>query len=133
MNTITEQQRRQSIEQSQLVGYWAKTKGLTQKDLLEHPQIDDAILLIQIRDEMWSKFNLSERGCWSGYWNSVYFKRNRLKKKAYKKLEQIIITATTRHETQRQLIKALKQNPYAKPSAYMTAKTEGLTQTVPWE
>lgn len=140
---IIDSQYRLALEQSQLVGYWAKTKGITQKDFEQHPRIDDLILLISFRDQLWTKLNLSERGTWAGYWSSIYIKKNKLSYKALKKLEQITITATDRHlkniikqAQQKQLIRQRRQqtqNPYAKSSAYMTAKSEELDQSVPWD
>lgn len=140
---IIDLQRKQALEQSQLVAYWAKTRGITQKDFEGHARIDDVILLLQFRDAMWHKLNLSERGVWAGYWNSIYCNKNKLKIKALKKLEQITITAEQRHlanlikqAEQRQhirLIRQQSQNPYSKSSAYMTAKTEGPDQSVPWD
>jgi hypothetical protein len=136
-------QKQQAFEQSQLVGYWSKTKGITQKDFEQHPRIDDIILLIRFRDALWSRLNQSERGCWAGYWSSVYVKKNKLKTKALKKLEQITITAEQRHlqniihqAKQTQQIRSLRQrsqNPDSKSSAYMTAKSEEPAQTAPWE
>lgn len=120
--------------------YWCKTKGITSKDLEQHPQVDDVILLVAFRDAMWDKLNVSERACWAGYWSSVYVKKNKLKSKALTKLEQITIIATNRHlkkiitqASQRKTIKALRQNPYAKPAEDIAAKDVGLAQTVPWE
>jgi len=39
-----------NITHNQLVGYWAKTKGISVKDLERHKQINDVILLIQFKD-----------------------------------------------------------------------------------
>jgi len=145
MATITkqEQQRvmhRQAVEQSQLVGYWVKTRGITQADLDSHPHIDDVILLMKWRDAMWDKLNNNERAVWGAYWGYTYNKRKALKTKSLNKLEQITITANDRHlknlvktATQRQHIKALRQNPYSKSSAYMTAKSEDAAQSAPWD
>jgi len=113
--------------------YWCKTKGISIKDIESHPRADDIVLLIAFRDAVWNILNKAEQGSWAGYWSSVYVKKNKLKIKALKKLEQITITATNRHSRQLQSIKAMRQNPYAKPSAYMTAKSEGLDQSAPWD
>ena len=127
-------------ELAHYTNYWCKTKGISIKDIESHIRADDIVLLVAFRDAMWDKLNKSEQGSWAGYWNSVYFKKNKLKIKALKKLEQITITATNRHlknivyqAQQRQRIKALRQNPNAKPSAYMTAKSEGPDQSAPWD
>lgn len=139
MNTITEQPLSKD-ELRHYTNYWCRTKGISSRDLAEHPQADDVILMLQWRDAMWHKLNPSEQAVWGAYWNTVYHKRRALHKKALTKLEQITITATDRHlqelvkqAQQRQRIKALQQNPYSKPADNMTAKDVGLAQTVPWE
>lgn len=130
----------QAFEQSQFVGYWAKTKGITQKDLTDHPQIDDVILLVKWRDVMWDKLNPAEQAVWGAYWGYTYSKRKPLKRKSLDKLEQITITASQRHlsnlvkkETQKLKIKALRQNPYEKSVENMTAKAMDTTQSAPWD
>ena len=122
-------------ELAHYTNYWCKCKGISIKDIESHIRADDVVLLVAFRDAMWDKLNRSEQGSWAGYWNSVYFKKNKLKNKALKKLEQITITATDRlHklQTQRQRIKALRQNPI-KNLRDMTAKAAEPTQTVTWE
>lgn len=134
-----EQQRmiqRQALEQEQLVGYWLKCQGITRKALETHPHIDDVILLMRWRDAMWHLLNSSEKAVWGAYWGYTYNQRRALKKKSLAKLEQITITATQRQQTQQakiQQIKALRQNPYEKSSAYMTAKSEDAAQSAPWD
>lgn len=113
--------------------YWCKSKGISSKDLTEHPRIDDIILLLAFREAMWIKLNKAEQGCWSGYWSSIYHKRNRLKGKALKKLEQITITAENRHTMTINKIKQLKQNPHSKPVENIVAKDTGSSHSVPWE
>lgn len=116
--------------------YWCRSKGISKKDLESHAQIDDVILMLRFRDNLWTILNQSEQAIWGAYWNTVYHKRRPLHNKALKKLEQITITATDRlHklQAQRQRIKALRQNPNAKPADNMTAKDVGPSQTVPWE
>lgn len=130
----------QTLEQEQLVGYWLKKKGITRKALETHKHIDDVILLLKWREAMWDVLNSSEQAVWGAYWGYTYKKRKALKKKSLNKLEQITITATNRQQLkqlkatqQRQSIKALRQNPYSKSSAYMTAKTEDTACSAPWE
>jgi len=119
---------------------WCRERGIHASDLEKHPRADDIVLLLRFREELWHKLNKNEQSCWAGYWSSIYVKKNKLKLKALKKLEQITITATDRHLKQiihtaqlRQKIKQLKQNPYSKPVDDIAAKDTGLTQTVPWE
>jgi hypothetical protein len=119
---------------------WCRQKGIHASDLDKHPQIDDVILMLVWRGDMWKKLNKSEQAVWGAYWNTVYHKQRPIHKKALKKLEQITITATDRHlkdlvikAKQKQRIKALRQNPYSKPADNIVAKDAGLAQTVPWE
>ena len=132
-----------ALTQKEITHYtnlWCRQKGIHASDLDKHPRADDLVLLIAFRDAMWHKLNASEKGCWAGYWSSVYVKKNTLKNKALDKLEKITITASDRHlktivtqAQQRQYIKALRQNPNAKPVENMTAKDTGPAQTAPWE
>jgi hypothetical protein len=119
---------------------WCREKGIHAKDLTAHPHADDVVLMLRIREDMFDKFNASERAVWGAYWNTIYHKRRPIHKKALKKLEQITITASDRHlentrlqVIQRQRIQALKQNPYSKSSDDIVAKTDDSTYSVPWE
>ena len=55
----SDKQRLMEIEASQFIGYWAKTKGIKQADLTQHPQIDDIIILIKY-------IRTSSMGCYLG-------------------------------------------------------------------
>ena len=72
------------------IGRWLKTHGVTLADLDSHQQIDDVVLLINIRQEFWHAMNYSEQGVWAAYWDIVYKKSKPLHKKALKKFENII-------------------------------------------
>ena len=115
--------------------YWCKTKGIHSRDLENHPQADDVVLMLKWRDDLWQLLNKSEQAIWGAYWNVVYHKRRKLTFKALTKLEKITINAIGRQQavtTQRQRIKSLRQNPYAKPADDMTAKTVGSTHNASW-
>ena len=109
---IIENQRiqRQNLEQEQLVGYWAKKFSLiSRKDLTEHPQIDDVIFLLKIRDQLGKYFNNIETGMWGFCWSYTYHKKCRLKKKHIRKLERLttgILNRLQKQATQRQRIQA---------------------------
>jgi len=114
------------LTQSELKTYytnvWVKTKGLKIRDITNHPQIDDAILLVTIRDEYWSFFNASNKGLWAALWNKVYHLQFKLKNKHLKQLEQLVITGTSRQQElnqTRQLIKA-NRNRIKKGVVHMT-------------
>ena len=128
-----------NLEQEQLVGYWITRWGLKRHDLVQHPCIDDLILLIKYRQECWHRLNKSEQAVWGALWGYTYTKRKPLKNKSLKKLEQIHITSHNRHlqeiykkTQQRKRIQALKQNPYSKGEHDMTAKGSPIAQDIPW-
>lgn len=70
--------------------FWLKSKGLTLTDLTHHEQIDDVILLANIKDEFRNDFNLSQEGYWAALWSYVYYHKHSLKSKHLKKLELIL-------------------------------------------
>lgn len=140
MNSIDKKLRSQDpavnaryYEQQQLIGYWAKTKGINISTIDQHPYPDDVVLLLNIRDSsFWHTFNKSEQAIWGAYWNVVYHNKRKLKLKALNKLEQIIITATERQTTlqnNRQTIKALRKHQHEKSSGYMMANALDSTVT----
>lgn len=96
---LIHQQNALATEQEQLIAYWVRKHGLKSKDLTQHPQIDDCILLIKIRDSHWKKFNKSEQALWGAIWNWVYHNECSLKQKHITKLEQAVINADQRHLT----------------------------------
>jgi len=137
---VCEKQRLQELEASQFCGYWSRTKGISQRDLTYHPQIDDVILLIKWRDDCWHRLNNPERSVWAAYWSWVYKQQYSLKSKHLDKLELIYIKSKDRHlkklleqAEQRQRIKALKQNPYEKEDHTMTAKGSSNAYDIPWK
>lgn len=109
---------RQNLEAEQLVGYWAKRfAGISAKDLTNHPQIDDVIMLLKIRDHLGIYFNNKESGMWGFCWSYTYHKRCHLKKKHLKKLETLvsgIIHRQQKADIARQKIKA-KRRTLEKP------------------
>ena len=94
---------RQNLEAEQLVGYWAKRfAGISAKDLTNHPQIDDVIMLLKIRDHLGTHFNNKESGMWGFCWSYTYHKRCHLKKKHLKKLETLVSGIIRRQNKQQQ-------------------------------
>lgn len=96
------------------VGLWLRTKGINLDDLEGHTQINDVITLINLRDDLWHRMNLSEQATWGAYWNIVYKKGYPLNKKFWKKFDKIVMAIDSREhimEQQRQIIKARRQNP----------------------
>jgi hypothetical protein len=78
------------------IGRWLKSHGVSIKDLDQHEQIADVVLLINIRQEFWHGMNYSEQAVWGAYWNIVYNKSRPLKSKSLKKFEHIIQQANQR-------------------------------------
>jgi hypothetical protein len=72
------------------IGRWLKTHGVTVADLDSHKQINDVVLLINIRQQYWHAMSSSEQASWGGYWNVVYRNSKPLKPKALNRFETII-------------------------------------------
>lgn len=79
----------QSRKQDWDIGRWLRGHGITLQDLDNHPRIDDVILLINIRQSLWTVMTKEEQASWGGYWNSVCYNKNKLKLKALKLFENI--------------------------------------------
>jgi len=125
-------EQRQETEQEQLVGYWIAKWGMKRHDLLQHPCIDDLILLINFRQEFWHQMNRNTQAQWGAFWGYTYAKRKPLKNKSLKKLESIITNIQYRQNKiaqQRQIIRTLKQ----KEDHDMTAKGSSNADNIPWE
>jgi len=68
---IIDTQRLLELEQEQLVGYWIKQFGISRKTLVDHPQIDDLILLIKFRSEFNNLSRYRQKKI-KQIWNYVY-------------------------------------------------------------
>jgi hypothetical protein len=104
---------RQANQQEWNVGRWLRGKGINLDDLDGHQQITDVITLINVRDDLWNRMNLSEQATWGAYWNIVYKHKYPLNQKFWKKFERIVQAIDSREHImaqQRQLIKAQRQN-----------------------
>lgn len=97
----------QEQTQEQLVGYWIKRFGISKRDLDNHPQIDDVMLLIKFAREFKDINNYRQKQ-FTRIWRWVYTNQMPLKAKHLRQLnhigEQLIRFRTKRH-TQRTLIK----------------------------
>lgn len=62
---------------------------VTARVLETHPCIDDVVKLININDYLFERMNGSERATWGAYWNIVFYKKKKLKDKAWNKFESI--------------------------------------------
>jgi hypothetical protein len=117
----------QTLSTSEKIHYtnlWCKELGIKSKDLGQvifidgkvkhisaHPQIDDVVLLANIRNEYWDKLNNVERGVIAGLWGMVYKQRYPLKAKHLGKLQSIVqaqANKQTKQQILRQKIKSLR-------------------------
>ena len=99
------------LSQSEITHYtnlWCRSKGISAKDLEKHPQADDLVLLINIREATWHMLNSQEQGVWAAYWGWVYTKKFSLKNKHIKKLEAITYQALARYNNLEQARKKIK-------------------------
>jgi hypothetical protein len=87
---------------------WCREKGIHAKDLEEHPQADDVVLLINFRDAFWNIMTPAEQGVWAAYWGWTYSKALSLKKKHLKKLENIGNSLAFRQQQQAQRLEKIK-------------------------
>lgn len=138
INSFTMAQK--DIEQEQLIGYWVRSRGLKHRDLTSHPQIDDCILLIRVRDTHWTQLDRSQQAFWAALWDWSYHKHKALKAKHLHKLEQVLTEATDRHarhqqqiDAQRQRIKARRNLCQTQRGDDMMAKAPLADTSVPWE
>jgi len=125
-----------SLAQNQMLGYWLKRDHHLKIKDLDHPCIDDLILLIKYRKACWDELNGKEKAVWGSHWGYTYKKRKPLHNKALKNLENIYINSRNRHlEKLNKIhtIKALRQNPYEKEDHDMTAKGSSNADNIPWE
>ena len=109
----------EALTQSELAhytNYWCKSKGISSRDLTQHPQADDIILLVNFRQELWQHMTKSQQCSWSAYWSYTYTWKKPLRKKHLIKLEHISISAINTKKfkdiqarEQRQRIRQLRQ------------------------
>ena len=125
------------IEQEQLVGYWIKRFGINRQDLVQHPSIDDVILLCKIRQFVADNkgyITNSQQAQLGAIWGYVYKKKYPLKGKYIRILETIIEKIHTCKQAQHNTIKQARQTLRQKQRDYdMTAKESLADTSVPWE
>jgi hypothetical protein len=96
-------------KQEWAIGPWLLKKGLRVKDLDKHPQIDNLILLITIRDELWLSMTHREQCCWGKYWDLVYQYQYPLTNKFWNKFQRIAKDIDNRQLTRQQIENFRKQ------------------------
>lgn len=110
-------------EKTHYTNVWCRSIGIKSRDIDNHPRIDDAIILLNIRDEFWTYLSASDRGVWAAYWKKVYHLQFGLNAKAITKITNIVNNGIHRQqqaEQQRQQIKALRESRLQKGSVHMT-------------
>lgn len=131
-------------QQNYAIDYWVKQFGIKSKDITEHPNFDDVLLLINTRRSQWDKFNSSEKAHWGALWEWCYHGKHSLKKKHLDKLEQNIHNSIHRHtkakikrlkfQTAYNKLKSSRTQAGEKAGYDMTAKEPALDITsAPWE
>ena len=81
---------------------WCREQGIHSRDLDNHPTIDDAIILIQIRNDFWVDLDSEERALWTRYWNLVYNNQAPLKANWLIRLEAMVRSAEFKRQKQAQ-------------------------------
>jgi hypothetical protein len=84
------------LEQEQLVGYWIKRYGISKKDFDSHPQIDDLMLLIKYRAELYTQLKAKHKRFFDNTWAWVYNNKLPLKAKQLRTLGYYV-EGTIRH------------------------------------
>lgn len=111
-------------EKTHYTNWWCRTIGIKSRDLDNHPQIDDAIRLIQFRDTLWYWMSASERGEWAAMWNRVYHNQYPLKAQHWNRLESITLSSMYRQEQNNKkatIIRQLRESRTKQGSVHMMA------------
>jgi hypothetical protein len=98
----------QEQKQDTAIARWCKRKGITLRDLMNHPRIKDIQFLIEFRDEFHNELiqNRSYLATYNVYWGIVYAQQKRLKPKAFVKFEQVALGCLNiRNQNQSNLLK----------------------------
>tara|TARA_B100000965_G_scaffold404558_1_gene435714 strand:+ start:5100 stop:5429 length:330 start_codon:yes stop_codon:yes gene_type:complete len=100
-----------------MIGYWAKSRGITLKDLESHKHIDDVILLLKYKDSFGIHLSRSEKSIWGAIWGQVYHKKRPIKQKHLLKLANI----GTQIKHRQDKINSLRDHPAKNSGCNMTA------------
>ena len=96
-------------KQTWAIGPWLRKKGMKVADLDTHPQIDNLITLITIREQLWSAMTHREQCSWGKYWDLVYQYRYPLTNKFWNKFNTIAKNIDNRQKTRQQIENLRKQ------------------------
>ncbi len=96
-------------QQDWAIGPWLRKKGMTVKDLDSHPQVDDLITLITIREQLWYSMTHREQCSWGKYWDLVYQYKYPLSQKFWNKFNTIAKQIDNRQQTRQHIVENRKQ------------------------
>ena len=96
METLTKK------ELEHFTNMWCRQNGIKQRDLTNHVNIDDVILLVNFRNEFWQDLTKIEQATWSGFWSIIYHRQFNLKAKHLAKLENMAQSAVFQRQKQQQ-------------------------------
>ena len=109
----------QPLSKSEITHYtnlWCRQQGFKSRDLDQHPQMDDVVLLVQIIQEYIKETSKAQRIQLLLLWQRVYERAQPLKPKHYQSLERLVLRLEQwryhrqqRQHLLRQRIKALKR------------------------
>ena len=122
-----------SFEKTHYTNWWCRSIGIKSRDIDNHPRIDDAIILLNIRNEFWYYFSASDRGVWAAYWKKVYHLQFGLNKKALIKITNIVNNGIYRQQQakqKRQIIKILRESKLQKGDVHMTTNPSPSTESL---
>ena len=100
------------LSQSELRHYtnlWCREKGIHSYDLENHPQIDDIMLLLAIKDEFGTEFSKSEQAIWGQKWGWCYNRQLPLKNKYRLALETLCITVLERRKAKQKALDKIQK------------------------
>jgi hypothetical protein len=122
-----------SSEKTHYTNLWCRQQGIKSRDLTNHPTIDDAILMIHIRNEFWAYFDSSDRGVWAAFWKRVYHLQFKLKPKHLKKIERIVNSGIYRQQQDlkaKEKIKAIRESTKENGRVHMTTNPLPATESL---
>ena len=94
---------------------WSYGLGLKASDFESHPQADNIVTLLLIRQSLWDAMTRREQACWGAYWGIVYKQHYPLNKKFWNKFTGITQSIDNRQqklEQTRQYIRTLKNKDH---------------------
>jgi hypothetical protein len=84
-----------SQKQDWAISAWARKKGLSLDDVVNHPCIDDISLLLSVQSEYELEYKSNPRlyATYNALWSGVHSRKRRLNAKGLRRLEIIVTTS----------------------------------------